>query len=381
VFVATFLGSPQMNIYKGLLGKENGELFITFGDNKVFLPNEISNKLSDLSYIGREVLFGIRPEDVKEGEGSQKTSVKGRVDVVERLGNEALVHIDIEGGRTQTTARVNNDTRIVPGTDAVFTFDMRKACLFDAKTEWTILGVPEYNKIPAKLIKEEGGLYAYSGKAKFALPDGYEDRLLDRSVIGKDILLGIKSSSVSAAPFEGGQHIPVTLRQIERQGKHYEGYFEYAGKKEFLAVPLATDKIESDAGLYFLPDDCQIFDLTSGRLSVSEKINKNILGAKAIKIGKYSVVTGKGFRLITKNNISGDIFIDPRRLSVTKADTKKYRGRILKTTVISSEYSGDLTHVVFSLGGRAMSLLSEKNLSFLKKGDRLKIAAREVINA
>ena len=65
VFVAGFIGSPQMNFVTATLSKENGSVYASFGDNKIMIPNgKVTPELE--GYIGKEVIVGIRPEDIHD---------------------------------------------------------------------------------------------------------------------------------------------------------------------------------------------------------------------------------------------------------------------------------------------------------------------------
>jgi len=72
VFVAGFIGSPQMNFVTATLSKENGSVYASFGDNKIMIPNgKVTPELE--GYIGKEVIVGIRPEDIHDDEAFMHT--------------------------------------------------------------------------------------------------------------------------------------------------------------------------------------------------------------------------------------------------------------------------------------------------------------------
>ena len=97
-FVAGFIGTPQMNFFTGVLTGTKDKIYIEFGSDKVLLPKEKAKLIVNLDrYLntGKEITFGIRPEDVHDSErlvkaeGAQVIEVK--VDVVEALGSETLI--------------------------------------------------------------------------------------------------------------------------------------------------------------------------------------------------------------------------------------------------------------------------------------------------
>jgi multiple sugar transport system ATP-binding protein len=89
LFVASFVGSPPMNIFEAKVADDGTR--IEFGDTHVSLPDERSLR----AQAGRSVAVGIRPEDIREASGWDGTRVRGRILLVESLGSEQLVHIEI----------------------------------------------------------------------------------------------------------------------------------------------------------------------------------------------------------------------------------------------------------------------------------------------
>ena len=68
LFVAGFIGTPQMNFFDATLVKDGDKVIARIGENKVELPQAIVSKLTDQSYIGKDVIFGIRPDDIHDEE-------------------------------------------------------------------------------------------------------------------------------------------------------------------------------------------------------------------------------------------------------------------------------------------------------------------------
>lgn len=93
LFVATFIGSPAMNIFPAEVVTGDGLVQLVAGDVKLTAPPEHRNRLSE--YQGREVLVGIRPEDlvVQPGQLVEDRQLRLPVEIVEPLGSETLVHL------------------------------------------------------------------------------------------------------------------------------------------------------------------------------------------------------------------------------------------------------------------------------------------------
>jgi len=99
LFVATFIGSPSMNLVQGILGRDDTGLACRIGDQELPLPAEsVSRGLE--AYIGRPVAVGIRPEHIRESAsqngGDRDGRLRAAVTATEILGSELLVHAEIE---------------------------------------------------------------------------------------------------------------------------------------------------------------------------------------------------------------------------------------------------------------------------------------------
>ncbi len=99
-FVASFIGSPAMNLFEGrLTGIEDGfELHI--GGQRLRLPNDFVSGRSGLgNYVGKSVIFGVRPEDFEDATTAddrlELPRLKAKVELVESLGSEIIAHFDI----------------------------------------------------------------------------------------------------------------------------------------------------------------------------------------------------------------------------------------------------------------------------------------------
>jgi multiple sugar transport system ATP-binding protein len=96
LFVASFVGSPAMNLLEATIVHDNGKLACRVGDTDIELPSDVPAERPALAnYAGRRVAIGIRPEDVREAAGWDGARLRGRILLVESLGSEQLIHIEI----------------------------------------------------------------------------------------------------------------------------------------------------------------------------------------------------------------------------------------------------------------------------------------------
>ncbi|MCC6298815.1 MAG: sn-glycerol-3-phosphate ABC transporter ATP-binding protein UgpC [Anaerolineales bacterium] len=138
VFVAGFIGSPAMNFFRGKLRKDDGRLVFHTGDFAIGIPASRAQLYE--THVGREVIFGIRPENVRDAEfapadiASEKVNVK--VDVTELMGNEILLYL--MSGTNTFIARVDPRSKLRVGQQAAVAFDMDNFHVFDAASEQAI---------------------------------------------------------------------------------------------------------------------------------------------------------------------------------------------------------------------------------------------------
>ncbi|MCQ9626028.1 MAG: ABC transporter ATP-binding protein [Cetobacterium somerae] len=138
-FVAGFIGSPAMNIVKASLISKENKLFVklTNGD-ELELPKEKAEKVK--GHVGKDVWFGIRPENVgnKNTAKPGDSSLVGKVNIVEQMGNEEFIYFFI--GDAQYTARIpaEKSTGANFNQQENFYFEMDKCHLFDIETEKNI---------------------------------------------------------------------------------------------------------------------------------------------------------------------------------------------------------------------------------------------------
>ena len=140
VFVAGFIGSPQMNFLDAILLKE-GECFsLKIGD--MLIPISRGKAAgSDLEgYVNKTVIVGIRPEDIHNEDVfikvSPESAFDAEIDLVELMGSEMYLHFDFQGHRV--VARVSSRVVTRKGDRVRLSIDMHKAHIFDKETEFAI---------------------------------------------------------------------------------------------------------------------------------------------------------------------------------------------------------------------------------------------------
>jgi len=133
VFVAGFIGSPPMNFIDGSLIEKDGGMLVDFGPFQVKLPPDVASVLKEAN-APSEIIFGVRPEDIKIGEGE----LQGEVYVIEPLGRDSIVHINMGEGII-IRALVAGGITLNMQEKVTLSFDMGKIHIFDKKTEKAFL--------------------------------------------------------------------------------------------------------------------------------------------------------------------------------------------------------------------------------------------------
>ncbi len=138
-FVAGFVGSPAMNFLPGRLLAEDSDLRLELDGCRLELPPERSSRYQE--YVGKEVIVGIRPEDMSDRppaveDGAKHEKAKATVEVVETLGAEVILSLTMAG--VPVRARVKADTRAKVSETIDLFLNMDKLHLFDTETEEVI---------------------------------------------------------------------------------------------------------------------------------------------------------------------------------------------------------------------------------------------------
>jgi multiple sugar transport system ATP-binding protein len=165
LFVASFIGSPAMNLVEATLARRDGAVVARVGDQELELPGEVASRRPALArYDGRPVGLGIRPEHVTSADaGAPSARLRGTALVTEALGSERLVHVEVPATpvvtqevleiardvdaamadeltgeareqRTAVVARFDASVRARPGESVELAFDPRKLHFFDLES-------------------------------------------------------------------------------------------------------------------------------------------------------------------------------------------------------------------------------------------------------
>ncbi|MBO5223429.1 MAG: sn-glycerol-3-phosphate ABC transporter ATP-binding protein UgpC [Clostridia bacterium] len=300
IFVATFLGSPQMNMFKATLHKESDGLHARFGENDILLPPDKAKRIIDDKYIGgKEVVMGIRPEDIHDEqifiESSPNTVITAHVDVLEKLGNETFIYMYTGGKEEYAVARVDARTSVKANEDVKFGVDAHHVHFFDPDTELTIMGVPAYNTFEANVVEENGKMYAKFGNTVLDIPQDLIDRFIDMTIVnGRKIKVGIAPDDLKTEKAEGMCEIKAVADFTAHYPRFTAVYSNVIGKDNYnIAKHPKTDELSSgDEITYYVdPKKIMIFDIeTDEKLVAFSPITSNRATAKVSKNNKGDAI-------------------------------------------------------------------------------------------
>ena len=137
IFVAGFIGSPQMNFVDVTLKETAGKLTVLVGDETITLPEEKAAFLKEKGYAGKNVIMGIRPENLDEATASDTAVIDATVEVTELMGAETYIYLS--KGKANLVARVNGTSKAKPGDKLKISLDTNKIHIFDKESELTVL--------------------------------------------------------------------------------------------------------------------------------------------------------------------------------------------------------------------------------------------------
>ncbi|HWJ31279.1 MAG TPA: sn-glycerol-3-phosphate ABC transporter ATP-binding protein UgpC [Gaiellaceae bacterium] len=173
LFVASFIGSPAMNIFEATVERSGDGLSIKLGDQKLGVPGDVSTRRPALAgYAGRTLAVGIRPEHLEDASIARNGGGKlhGRVLLTEALGSEILAHVEIgakpvvtddvvegavvhaeeqevaadllgdsgDGNKTTFVGRLDPASRVKPDSDVELSVDTGKLQFFDLETGFAV---------------------------------------------------------------------------------------------------------------------------------------------------------------------------------------------------------------------------------------------------
>ncbi len=141
LFVAGFIGSPQMNFVDAKLAEKSNRILVVFGEEVIVLPEDKSKVLKEKGYVGKEVIFGIRTENIRTDaefiEQHRDGEIKAVVDLVELTGADTMLYLS--NGKASLTVKIEGISTVKVGDKIKIALDESTIFIFDKETEITIV--------------------------------------------------------------------------------------------------------------------------------------------------------------------------------------------------------------------------------------------------
>ena len=295
LFVATFLGSPQMNIVDAELFMDGDVLKAKLNgvDNMVVaFPDIKAKQLADKSYIGKKVLLGIRPEHVKP---EKKGELDVFVDVVEHLGDETILYTKMEGRKDQFIIKTPFNSGVHSNEQLKVDFDMNHVYLFDADTHKAIMGIPHEDEIPVRINNN----LIKVGEQELVLDSEYMNHLLD-SAFDNDVRLAIRPDYISLEEMPNALMLKAKFEFVEQKTDYQAVYFSLPGVEGYRAIKVKNgEKVElgKEVNLYLPYQRINVYDQDHNKVNSRENVYMNSgevevkasNGMTEIKIGKNTL--------------------------------------------------------------------------------------------
>ena len=142
LFVAGFIGTPQMNIFKVKLVKKGADVWAEWGSNSIKVPQSKVQRMTG-DYIGKEVYMGIRPENIDDSPAMiancPDACIAVNVEIIELMGSETYLYLKTTGKDETFVARVDPRSTSRGGDSIKVALDVNRLHFFDVETEKTIL--------------------------------------------------------------------------------------------------------------------------------------------------------------------------------------------------------------------------------------------------
>ena len=382
LFVATFLGSPQMNIIEGELIEEKGNIGVKLEGvdaNVVWLRKETAKQIkrSKLSF-DKKYFFGIRPDHISiVDEG-----IPAHVEAVEQLGDETLVYAKIENHQKNIVIKTALTASVSSQDDIFVKFNNERVYLFDEETEHSLIGLPSFNKLHCSLSEDEMKL----GKLSLKLTEEIKSHLMDQAYDG-DRYLSIKPEYIELEPSDNSIEVKVKVDFMEERTNYNIAYALIDGLDEYVVfrTPKKKDFKGQSISIYLPDNHVLVTDEEDNSLLSREVIFKNsapamvsteknglrrvsISGGETLVYDKLDVQDGQ-YEFVLKQDKCQVVFPKKAKKQLGVEPTATYNSKQTLTVSCYDEEPMETKNIVFAqIKGfkEYVSLLFENNFSVYK---------------
>ena len=335
LFVATFLGSPQMNIVDAELFMDGKQLKAKLNgvDNMIVTFPEVKAKqLANKKYIGQKVLLGIRPEHVIPNKGD----LNAFIDVVEHLGDESILYTKMENRKEQFIVKIPFNSKIHSNESIKVEFNMDHVYLFDHETHKAIMGIPAEDEIPA-VIKDN---VLTLGQQDIVIDEDFKYHLLAEA-FNNDISLAIKPDYITLQEVPNSLKITAKLEFVEQKTDYQAVYFSLKGVDGYFAMKMRNDEkvdLGKQISLYLPYQRIKLYNKDHNKINSREVLFPNV-GTAMVKNVKGEIKVTVGGTTLTypaEDIEDGEYEIEFKQDKLVPIYTKKM---LKKSTLLQNKFT------------------------------------------
>lgn len=284
-FVATFLGSPQMNIFKGEIKDKK----IIFGESELNLPLPKS-LLNRVKTEKEKVIFGIRPKDFTLSDEKDYDLKIDKLELVEKLGEETIIYFKLPGREENVLASLNLEMGYKVSCPLYLKVKKEKIHLF--KEDGTsLLKKMDMNYLKVNLKEKDKNVYLDDN----LMFNAYHERAIE-DVVPIKTYLGVSSDDLTIGKKEGNFNFEAKIVGVSSYDEKYLYYASTDKSKDL--ITFFTDqnvllKEDSNVDLTFPVDKHNLFDENDNPLTITDKVERPIYEVELKLIGKNYYVLSK----------------------------------------------------------------------------------------
>ena len=310
IFVATFLGSPQMNLFNAKIVKDGKKYKILLEDGTENVVPLTTNKLleiTDDNFVDKDLILGIRPRDIHIVPNTEE-GFKIKVEIVEKLGDENLIYTHLFGKKEYTIFVVDAKQEVKVDDELTIKFDEHNIYLFDKENEESLFKIPEYNYFTIDDINKYLDIEELSKRY-----------IKELNINNEDLSVGFSPDKVSLEKIDNAQKIRVKLIHNSKYTNYYVNYAltENDEKIVFKTTNDLKDSLNKDIDLYVKNENLELFIASSkSRITCVRELDSNYQLAK--------------YYFVRSNLYFSDLKLDSK---------KKYlRGKIVDIDYLNKDY-------------------------------------------
>ena len=298
LFVATFLGSPQMNIIEGNLSiDKDAKINFTGNDYSYPLRKEVVRQLEESKFdTTRTVLFGVRPEHVHIAE----KGIPAVVDVVEQLGDETIAYCKVEGIEKYIVLKTGLTGTIKRLDKVNLDFEADKVYMFDKESQHSIIGLPLLNKLPCKFL----GNSVTVGEQVVELPTSFTSHLLETKN-NENLFLGCRPSDVYLENVDDSHPIEVAVDFVDARTNYNVVYSKVKGIDGYLVFKAPKElelKAKAKLTVYVPTNAFKLYEDNGDTISSREEVFENTANVEVSNVENNTIIKFEsGAKLVYPN--------------------------------------------------------------------------------